>query len=567
MTTDMHLRVSRRKRVDGTVVEYYQLAESIWNPGKKRSVTRLVHSFGRVDDPAVVERLRRLARSILRRCSPEAIVASSEGWRLVDAWPYGDLYVLESLWQRLGIAEVINNIVGERRFGFAVERALFAMVANRALAPCSKLYCYEQWLREDVRIEGTEKLALHHLYRAMDFLEANKERIERQIFWRVADLLSLEVDLVFYDTTSLHFEIDDNDQGRGDDDIVRGSERAGGKEYPAPRKRGHSKNGRSDAPQVVVGLAVTRDGLPVRHWVFPGNTVDVTTVEQVKADLRDWRLGRCVFVGDAGMVSADNLRTLTLGGGSYIVCMPIHAGGEVCEHVLGRAGRYKKVADNLRVKEVVVGDGERRRRYVLCHNPQEERRQRRHRAKVLEELDAELASLKHCKGELHSKRVCKLVGSRRYGRYLRVNKSGKLVVSRAAVQQAERRDGKFVVSSNDDTLSAEDMALGYKQLMRVEQAWRTLKSGLRMRPVFHWAVHRVHAHVSLTVLALLLERVAERACGDTWRNIRDDLRQVKLAQLSTPDGAVWQITEPRPEAAKRLKSLGIDNPPAVLRIG
>ena len=567
MTPDMHLRVSRSKRVDGSVVEYYQLAESVWDPAKKRSVTRVVHSFGRVEDPAVVERLRRLARSILRRCSPEAIVEANQGWRVVDAWPFGDLYVLEALWERLGVAEVIREVVGRRKYGFDVERALFAMVANRAVAPCSKLYCYEQWLREDVRIDGTEDLELQHLYRAMDFLEANKEVIEREIFWRVADLLTLEVDLIFYDTTSLHFEIDEADGGAGDEDTVRGSRPAGRKTYQAPRKRGHSKNGRSDVPQIVVGLAVTRDGLPVRHWVFPGNTVDVTTVAKVKADLREWKLGRCVFVGDAGMVSADNLRKLSLGGGKYIVCMPVQAGGEVCEQVLGRAGRYKKVADNLRVKEVVVGDGERRRRYALCHNPEEEKRQRKHRADILEELDAELATLRQCKGDKHGKRVCKLLASRRYGKYLRVTGGGKLVVDRGAVRLAERKDGKFVVSSNDDTLTAEDMALGYKQLMRVEEAWRTLKSGLRMRPVFHWAVHRIHAHVALTVLALLLERVAERACGDTWRNIRDDLRQVKLAQLSTPDGTVMQVSEPRDEASKRLKSLQIDNPPAILSVG
>jgi hypothetical protein len=549
------------------VVEYYQLAESVWDPEKKRSVTRVVHSFGRVDDEAVVERLRRVARSILRRCSPEEIADGVDGWQLIDAWPYGDLYVLEALWKRLGVADVIEQVAGRRKFGFSMERALFAMVANRAIAPCSKLYCYEQWLTDDVRIAGTEDLELHQLYRAMDFLEENKEHIEREVFWRVADLLTLDVDLIFYDTTSLHFEIDEEDRGCGEDDAVRGSKLAGAKAYKAPRKRGHAKNGRGDVPQIVVGLAVTRDGLPVRHWVFPGNTVDVTTVDKVKADLRGWKLGRCVFVGDAGMVSADNLRTLALGGGKYIVCMPVQAGGEVCEQVLGRAGRYKEVADNLRVKEVIVGDGERRRRYALCHNPDEERRQRRHREEVLAQLDAELKTLRQCEGDRHSKRACQLLASRRYGRYLRETGRGELVIDKRAIRDAQRRDGKFVVMSNDDTLTAEDMALGYKQLMRVEQAWRTLKSGLRMRPVFHWAPHRIHAHISLTVLSLLLERVAERDCEDTWRNIRDDLRQVKLAQLLTRDGPLWQVTSPTVAARNRLKSMTIDNPPLVLSVG
>jgi transposase len=372
------------------------------------------------------------------------------------------------------------------------------------------------------------------------------------------------VDLIFYDTTSLHFEIDDEDHGVGKEDIVRGSGPAGKKEYKAPRKRGHSKNGRDEAPQIVVGLAVTREGLPVRHWIFPGNTVDVTTVERVKADLRGWRLGRCVFVGDAGMVSASNLRTLALGGGKYIVCMPLHRGGEITGKVLGRAGRYKAVAENLRVKEVVVGDGERRRRYAVCHNPEEETRQRKHREEVLAEVEAELASLRDCEGEVHSKRVCKLLASRRHGKYLRTTKKGGLSIDKTAIRHAERVDGKFVVHSNDDTLSGEDMALGYKQLMRVEQAWRTLKSGLKLRPVFHWAPHRIHAHVAITVLALLLERVVERACGDTWRNVCDDLRQIKLVELSGPHGRIWQVTDAASPARTRLKALKIQNPPAVL---
>lgn len=563
----MFLRVSRQKRRDGTTIEHFQFAESVWSPAKKRSETKIVHNFGRVDDPEVVERLRRLAKSILRRCSPEEIVADEPSWRVVDAWPYGDVYVLEAMWRRLGIAAIIERRARKRKLGFSVERALFAMVANRAVAPCSKLYCHEQWLQEDVRIDGTEKLQLQHLYRAMDFLESEREEIEREIFFHVSDLLNLDVELIFYDTTSLHFEIDEEDDGEGLDDIVHGSVAAGAKTYRAPRKRGRAKNGRGDVPQIVVGLAVTRDGLPVRHWIFPGNTVDVTTVEEVKEDLRGWKLGRCVFVGDAGMVSAENLHKLSLGGGKYIVAMPAHLGGEVAKAVLTRQGRYKEVADNLRVKAVVIGDGERRRRYVVCHNPKEEKRQRLHRQKVLKEIEAELATLRDCPGDKLSKRAAGLLTSGRYGKYLRLAKGGRLVVDRAAVRRAEKLDGKFVVHGNDDTLTAEDMALGYKQLMRVEQAWRTLKSGLRLRPVFHYAPHRICAHVSLTVLSLLLERVAERDCGDTWRNIRDDLRQIKLAQLSGPNGSVWQVTEPTEPARNRLKELGIPNPPPVLELG
>jgi Transposase DDE domain len=562
----MYLRETRQKRADGSLVTHLQLAESVWNPRKKRSEVRIIYNCGRADDPQSAERLRQLARSILKRCAPEEIVEQAPQWRLLDAWPFGALYVLEAIWHRLGIDEVIAQQLAYHKVDFAVERALFAMVANRACAPSSKLYCYEQWLREDVRIDGTDTLALHHLYRAMDVLEAHKEAIEQALYFRLADLLNLDVELIFYDTTSLHFEIDEIDWGVGEDDLVEGSLAAGAKTYKAPRKRGLSKNGRGDAPQIVVGLAVTRDGLPVRHWVFPGNTVDVTTVAQVKADLRGWQLSRCVFVGDAGMVSQENLTKLSASGGKYILCMPMRRGDEVTREVLQRPGRYQRVADNLRVKEVVVGEGERRRRYIVCHNPQEEKRQRAHRQELLRELEAELASLHEVRGEGHTKRVCELRASRRCGRYLRLTKGGLLKIDAAKQREEERLDGKFVVHSNDDSLTPADLALGYKQLQRVEEAWRTLKNGLRLRPVFHWAVHRIHAHVALSVLALLVERVIEQACGDTWRNIRADLEQIKLAQLSSPHGEIWQVTEPSSDAANRLKCLEIKNPPAVLHL-
>ncbi len=228
-------------------------------------------------------------------------------------------------------------------------------------------------------------------------------------------------------------------------------------------------------------------------------------------------------------------------GGVYVleqlwrrVGMPVHRGGEVAEEVMRRPGRFRKVAQNLAVKEVVVGEGERRRRYVLCFNPEEAERQRAHRERVLAELEAELASLEQAEGSEHSKRACALRSSRRFGRYLATARGGKLVISRRKVREAERRDGRWVVHTDDDSLSAEDVALGYKQLMRVEQAWRQLEPSLAVRPVYHRAQHRVEAHVAISVLALLLERMAEVACEDTWRNIRHDLWTLPRTERNCP---------------------------------
>ena len=233
----MYLRTTRRRNADGSVVEYHQLAENIWDPAKGCAVARVVYNFGRADqlDPAA---LRRLARSILRIVSAEEAMAADPDVRLLDAWPYGGVYVLERLWRELGIDQVIAPYAAKRRDRQPLERALFALVANRALRPYSKLYCHEQWLRAEVVFPGHEQLALHHLYAAMDLLEAHKAEVEKAIYFRMADLLTADVDLIFYDTTSLHFEIDEEDAAP-----TRGSRAAGAREYPALRRRGKSKNG------------------------------------------------------------------------------------------------------------------------------------------------------------------------------------------------------------------------------------------------------------------------------------------------------------------------------------
>src|ERR1700736_3676261 len=320
----MYLRTTKRRNADGSLVCYYQLAENIWDARRGCAIAKVVYNFGRADqvDP---DRLRRLAHSILRVIGhpAEAPVPSDQvpsGVRIRDAWPYGGIYVLEHLWKEVGIDVELNRCAKDQRIKQPFERALFAMVANRALSPYSKLYCWEQWIREEVFLPSCQALELHHLYFAMDFLEDHKPQVEKAVYFSMADLMNADVDLLFYDTTSLHFEIDEEDEFP----LLKQ-----GRSYEPLRKRGYSKNGRDDAPQIVIGLAVTRDGLPVRSLVVSGETADVTTVDKVKQDLRGWRLGRCVWVGDAGMNSEDNRRSLSLGNGKYILASRMRAGDEV----------------------------------------------------------------------------------------------------------------------------------------------------------------------------------------------------------------------------------------------
>ena len=201
------------------------------------------------------------------------------------------------------------------------------------------------------------------------------------MFWHAVDLFKLEVDLVFYDATTAWFACDE-------EDVAEQTWR--GLTFPPLRKRGHSKEGRDNDPQVIVGLAVTRDGLPIRSWVFPGNTPDVSTVQRIKDDLRAMKLGRVLFVGDAGLYSRANLAELARGAGRYVLATPLAKVKEIRDEVLARPGRYATITPDLDAKEVIVGEGERRRRYVLCLNREEAARQQHRRDELLEQLQAEL---------------------------------------------------------------------------------------------------------------------------------------------------------------------------------
>ncbi len=188
----MYLRTTRKKTSTGKVIESLQIVESLWDKERRRSVVKVIYNCGSSFDEANRERLKKLARGILRRLSPEEIVLENPSWRVIDSWPYGDLYVLEEIWKRIGMPDLLpKKTRDDTQSLLPVERACFAMVANRCCAPASKLYCFEQWMREDVRIVGAEKLELHHLYRSMDFFEKNKEEIERAQYFRVAELFNV----------------------------------------------------------------------------------------------------------------------------------------------------------------------------------------------------------------------------------------------------------------------------------------------------------------------------------------------------------------------------------------
>jgi hypothetical protein len=574
----MYLRSTQRRRKDGSIVRYLQLAHNRRVEGLTRAEVLL--NLGR-EDQLDVEGLRRLARSITRFTDPGAAgplagAEAAEGLEVADSRPLGGAWLLDALWRQLGVAEALASALGARRFATDVERVLFALVANRALAPASKLAASE-WASADVAIPGFEAMDEDQAYRAMDVLvEADAcAKVQEAVFFACADLLNLEVDLLFFDTTSTYFEIEAADPDPLDE--VAGGERSGGEERPAPerakpfRAHGHSKDHRPDLPQVVIGLAVTREGIPVRVWVWPGNTNDHSVVAEVKDDLRGWRLGRCVWVVDRGFSSEENLRCLTKGGGHWIAGERMRDAHPDHEAALARQGRYRTVRDNLRVKEVRVGEGEAAKRFVVCHNPHEAERDRSRRAVTVRRLEEELERLEaqrqRAKGPrataAHLRGECALRDHPALGRYLRQLRSGRLRIDRATVRAEQRLDGKFLLSTSDPDLSAEDVALGYKNLLEAERSFRELKGTLELRPVFHRLERRIRAHILICWLALLLIRVAERRSGRTWRGIARELQRLHLVTLKGAAGQVRQTTPPSTEQREILAALEVDLPPRV----
>ena len=314
---------------------------------------------------------------------------------------------------------------------------------------------------------------------------------------------------------------------------------------------------------MIVALAVTRDGMPVRSWVLPGDTADVTAVARIKDDLRRMRLGRALFVGDAGLYAEANLAELSRGAGRYILATPIGRVKEIRDEVLSRPGRYAEVAPNLRAKEVVIGEGERRRRYLLCLNAEEAARQRRHRGEILEVLAAELDALRAD----HPKAACRLVASRRFGPYLSRDDQGRPYIDRAKVRRAEQLDGKFVLTTNDDTLSAADIALGYKGMWIIEACFRRMKTtGLGIRPMFHWTPRRIVAHVKLCVLAPMIQRAAEIAAEAPWSRLVDVLGRLQAVRYTAEGATIVQASRIGPELAAILKKLDVPRPEPILAV-
>lgn len=543
----MYLRTTKRRRVDGSEVRYLQLAHNEWDSASGQSRAKVIYNFGR-EDRLDRDAIARLVKSLSRMLPPdEALEATADtGLAFVESRPMGGAYVLDQLWRRLGIDKTLNDLADRRRFGADMERVLFALVANRALAPSSKLAA-TSWISDRVVIDGLDAVDADTCYRAMDWLVEIEADLAEAVYWSTADLLNLEVDLLFFDTTSTYF------QSLGDD----------GDEVDKFRVRGRSKDHRSDLPQIVIGMAVTRGGIPIRVWSWPGNTADTTVIAQVKDDLAAWKLARVVWVTDTGFNSASNRRYLQRAGGHYIMGERLRSGSVEATEAIKRQGRYTKIADNLHVREVVFDNGTMRDRFVVCHNPEEAVRDAAVRDNIIAELERRIAQSDDLDNDARTALAGKTAATKGLKRFLRVTTSGRLRVDKAAVAAEAKLDGKYLLRTSDPSLSTEDIALGYKQLLEVERGWRDMKQILDLRPVHHRLADRIHAHIILCWLALLLIRITETATGDTWTNLRHELDRMHLGTFTTPAGTIERRTATTTRQAVILRNLDLTQPPQI----
>jgi hypothetical protein len=507
-------------RVKGTASrKYLQIAESFREGRRVRQ--RVIATLGRLDVLQESGQLDRLLRSGLR---------FSEKIRVLDAHAAGETeavsvtrvgpdLVFGRLWKSMGMEEIVRDMAGRRRHEFDLERAVYLTVLHRLFAPGSDRAA-EAW-RENYRIPGAADLSLHQLYRAMGWLggeigpglmgspRCTKDLIEEALFDRGRDLFS-EVGLVFFDTTSIYFE------GGGGGSIGR---------------HGHSKDHRPDLRQMIVGIALDVEGRPICCEMWPGNTTDVKSLVPVVGRMRaKFRVREVCVVADRGFVSEATLEALGKMDPPvhYVIGVRMRRTREVGEVVLKSRKEWKTVTPErvcakdpapLKVKEVEV-EG---RRYVVCLNEEEKRKDAHDRAAILESLGKALKS-----GDKS------LVGNKGFRRFLKTGGGSHFAIDEKQIADDERYDGIFVLRTDTDH-DAETVAAVYKTLWMVEDTFRTAKSILETRPIYHKCDETIRGHVFCSFLALCLKRelelrLEEKGIKTEWKEIirgLDNLHEVE----------------------------------------
>ena len=461
----------------------------------------------------------------------------------------------------------MRKLLATRHHHFDVERAVFMTVLHRVMVSGSDRSAL-QW-RRDQAIDATEALELQHLYRAMGWLgealcepepgapspRRTKDLIEEALFARRRDLFT-DLDLVFFDTTSLFFTGD-------------GGETLG--------QYGKSKDRRSDCKQMVLGMVIDGDGVPVCSEMWPGNTADVTTLDRVAEQLqRRFGVRPVCVVADAGMISKKMVAAVEARGWLYILGARLRRTKEVRDVVLSDSGPFETVEVErqrpdpmaLQVKEVTVHDAPGKgaeneppkpRRYVVCRNPDQARKDAATREQILAALES----------KLRSSGPKSVVANKGYKRYLKAEKDA-FVVDFDKARDEERFDGMWVLRTNTE-LSAIEIALRYKQLWMVEQVFRTAKSLLDTRPIFHKTDATICGHVFCSFLALVLRdelfrRMDNARVSAEWDDILRDLNALTETTITYNDKSFAVRSNAVGVAGKIAQCAGVQLPNTVRQI-
>jgi Transposase DDE domain len=536
---------------------YLQVVENRWEGGRSRQ--RVVATLGRLDQLQQSGQLDALLASGARLAQSVLLISEHAQGRLptISVRHIGPALVFQRLWEATGCRHVIGQLLRGRRFEFPLERAVFLTVLHRLFDPGSDRAA-EKW-RDDYEIDGCDDLQLHHLYRAMGWLgdelpkagqadrtpfapRCTKDLIEEALFARRRDLFA-ELRLVFFDTTSIYFE------GEGGDTLGR---------------RGHSKDHRPDLKQMVVGAVLDGQGRPLCCELWPGNTADVTTLTPV-VDRPRARFGvtKVCIVADRGMISKETIEDLEKQerGWEYILGARMRSQNEVKDDVLARAGRYRVVhparqtgddPSPLKVREVRV-EG---RRYVVCLNDDEARKDAADREAIVASLREKLDS-----GEKS------LVGNKGYRRYLAATGPGHFRIDEAKLKEEARYDGKWVLRTNTD-LDAAEVALQYKRLWMVEAWFRSCKSLLQTRPIFHRCDETIRGHVFCSFLALVLRQELESrlvALGHEfeWADVIQDLDRLQVVEVEQDGKRFLLRSEVQGTCGTVFRAAGVAVPPTV----
>ena len=532
--------------------QYLQIVENRKEKGKVKQ--RVIATVGRMDKLQAKGRVETLIRSLSRFSEQTLLILSGSSDLAADAKKIGPVLIFERLWKETGIKAAITRMLNGRRFEFDVERAIFLTVLHRLMVSGSDRFCH-RWCRDYI-IDGIDGLDLHHLYRAMGFLgepaldqdgatpfspRCNKDLVEELIFSHRRDLFS-NLDLVFFDTTSIYFE------GHGGESIGQ---------------RGFSKDHRPDLVQMVVGAVLDDKGQPICCEMWPGNTADVKSLLPIVDRLKTrFKIARICIVADRGMISAKTLEQLESGDNPtpYILGARMRKVKQIRDRVLSHPGRYKQVRPEssdpnkpapLKVKQVEI-DG---CRYIVCVNPSQQRKDAADREAIVSALTKQL-----------KKGPKSLVGNKGFRKYVKIEK-GSTSIDENRIQYEARFDGKWVLRTNTD-LSADQVALKYKELWRVEKVFRDVKSLLTTRPIFHQKDQTIRGHVFCSFLALVLRKELDRRLIKAghrfeWAEIKQDLKALQRVTIEEDGRRLSIRSQSQGACGKIFQAVGVAVPPTI----